>query len=73
MPGGSAEPENRDEEDQCQYCGQWFDRCGVLSHEEHCPWKESERRMFVLTAHAARLRAGFIEAFDDGTGRRTTQ
>jgi hypothetical protein len=58
MPGGSAEPDDPEEEDQCQHCGQWFTEAGVLSHEEHCPWSKSDRRMFDLEAAAARLRAG---------------
>ncbi|MFC3476115.1 hypothetical protein [Halobacterium litoreum] len=57
MPGGSDVPDDRDDEDQCQHCGRWYGRDGVLSHESHCDWADSDVRMHDLEAKGARMRA----------------
>ena len=58
MAGGSAEPDDPEEEDQCIHCGRWYTRRGVLSHEENCPIAISDERVYELEATPARLRAG---------------
>lgn len=72
MPGGSPEPDDRDEEDQCQHCGRWYSQAGVLSHEEHCELSLVDERMHDLVSKGARYRAGLMDSLDDVMGRRAT-
>lgn len=58
MPGGSAEPDDRDAEGQCQHCGRWYKQRGVRNHEDNCPFADADHRIHDLDDPHARMRAG---------------